>query len=1196
MRRPSSWIALIVLSASCSVPRAAQKIEGGVLLFDFENGDTGWHANVYGEGEMTTGTDANAAVGAAAMAVHCRDLRGANLISPAIPFGEPWRLLKYDRVRFLAQANEPMTKAALVFVTDEAQHPTYSLHFVMDTPGWQQHIYPLSRCWNRGKQALDASRVRQIYITSAGTGAFSIDHIELLEAARTVHLRPDRHAFVRPAAVSPAIDADLNDAAWNSALHLTGFVSYPRGRTLTDQTEAWVTYDAEALYVAARLHSRKPDQLKAVETARDASVWRDDCLEVFIDPGQTHTEWYQFVTNPLGSQYDALLPGGVKGRGIPWNGSWAVKAAVVEDAWLVEMRIPFADFGQVPKPGDSWGFNVCREAPSVGELSMWTDTGGKFTRVRGLADLVFASAADGDVCSLADVSLEEKGAGAYVLRARTTSERALRAAYRVTVQAPDDARSAAEGTVAIRQGEGDLAIPVELDADTEGEAKVWLSLKDADTGDRLAYRAYNFIVSFPSEASLDKLVLVPTPKELTLEDGTFQITPETVTWIGSDPDESRIGAVLYEDVSRCYGVRACVRRYPAAPEQNVILVGRPDTCAELKSELAARGLLERVAALKPEGYALIVTPTRVLIAGRDARGTYYGVRTFLQLMAHATAEGQPPRAPCCRVVDWPDVPFRGVMVYTSGWPQDPHDGDVLKEYIYRQVAGLKYNAIVWQMKAGYQYSRRPRLANRCALTRDTVRDVADFARQHFIEIIPYTNILGHANWIVLKHKELQEDGMQHQICTNHPVTYPMLFDVMEEMLEVFDHPKRLHVGLDEVRWKTFNLPEDKRCPRCRGMPKWKVFADHVIKLHDFLKAKGVEMWMWGDMVVERHNGGPPFSCAKALEVIPNDIVICNWSAEYAKGSSRELSERGFRVAKSNSYQIPVSEEPYVFGNLASFWYRHPWCPMTQGGERGLMIENAYAGQFSWSVNREDVSLSQYRRECDVNVLRLLARPAVPRGGSVYTALDLTEAANRALLDEVAGDGKGWADLGPDLDLSSFPASALSVGRIGFRPVTGSAATPRAVYLTAEGKRSVVVEVRKIVPSLAFLHTTVFPADDEERRTYLKRFLAPNEGAPIATCTVTYAGGATRQFPLRVGMEVGNWLPRRGGEYLVKCPYILRLATGKCRRERAGDADVAVYAFEWPNPETGRRIDSIELTHTGDAAAYALFALSAREPK
>ena len=1196
MNRPPAVTAIIALILACSVARAAQKIEGGVLLFDFENGDTGWRTNVYGKGEMTTETDADAAVGAAAMAVHCRGLQGANLISPPIPFGEPWRLLKYDRARFRAKADVPMAKAVLVFVTDEAKHPTYNLHFVMDTPGWQQHVYPLSRCWNRGKQTLDASRIRQMYITSSGTADFSIDHVELLEAARTVHLRPDRHVLVRPTAEAPVIDADLDDAAWGSALHLTAFVSYPRGRTLTDQTEAWVTYDDEALYVAARLHSSKPGELKAVETARDASVWRDDCLEVFIDPGQTHTEWYQFVTNPLGSQYDALLPGGVEGRGIPWNGSWTVKAAVADDAWLVEMRIPFADFGRGPKPGDSWGFNVCREAPSVGELSMWTDTGGRFTRVRGLADLVFATAADGEACALADVSLEERGPGAYLFRARATSEQAVRAMYRVTVQAPDDEKTTAEGVVTIKQGEGDLAIPVGFDADSEGEAKVWLSLEAADTGDMIAYRAYNFVVSFPSEASLDRLVLVPTPKELTLDEGTFEITPETVTWIGSDPDESRIGTVLYEEVSRCYGVRACVRRYPAVPERNVILVGRPDTCPELKSELAARGLLERVDALKPEGYALVVTPTRVLIAGRDARGTYYGVRTFLQLAAHGTAEGEAPRAACCRIVDWPDVPFRGTMVYTSGWPQDPHDGDVLKEYIYKQVAGLKLNAIVWQMKAGYRYSRRPRLANRCALSRDTVREVADFARQHFIEIIPSTNILGHANWIVLKVKELQEDGLPHQICTNHPLTYPMLFDVMEEMLELFDHPKRLHIGLDEVRWKTFNLPEDKRCPRCRGIPKWKVFADHVTKLHGFLRAKGVETWMWGDMLIERHNGGPPFNCVKALDVIPKDIVIGNWSAEYAKGSSKQLSEKGYRVVKSNSRQVPVSEEPYVFGNLASFWYRHPWCPITQGGERGLMIQQAYAAEFSWSVNREDVSLNQYRRECDVNVLRFLARPAVPGGSSVYTPIDVTKAANRSLLDKAAGDGNGWADLGPGLDLSSFPSSALTVGRIHFRPVAGEADTPRAVYLTSDGEGSAVLQLRKKAPSLAFLHTAVFPADDQERQAYLKRFLAPNEGAPIAMCTVTYAGGGTRQFPIRVGMEVGNWLPSNGGEYLVRCPYVLRLATETCRRERAGDADVALYAFEWANPEAGRRIDSLELTHVGGPAAYALFALSAREPK
>ena len=1184
--------ALIALAVSAS---AAQEPAGAHLLFDFEHGAKGWHANVYGKGKMWAEAAAEAKVGRGAIAVHFQNIKGANLISPAIAPGEEWHKRRYDRVRFWARPEQPMTQAQIVFNTDEAEHNTYSLHFPMETTGWQRHTYPLTRCWNRGKKGLDASRIKRIYVTGSGTMAFALDHLELLEAGREVFLEPDRHAFVIPTATPPEIDGQLGDAAWRTATRLAPFLRYGTDKPAADQTEAWVTHDASALYIAARLHTKDPSKLKAVETARDAAVWRDDCIEVFIDSQHTHTECYQFVANSIGSQLDLALPGGQAGRGLAWNGKWTVKAAVSADSWTVEMRIPFADLGQVPKPGDSWGFNVCREAPSTGELSYWTNTGGRFTRVRGMADLVFAGRPHA-APAVTNVRLEEKSPGAYILRADTKADKATDAAYVVWAQTPDDARPKSQGHAAVAAGEGDLAVPVEFEAKEEGEAKLWFVLKDRNTDAIVAYGAYSFNVSFPSQADLSKLVLVPTPKELKLAEGAFAVNADTTISTGSDPRERTTAALVQQELQECYGARTAVRSDSPVPDNNVILVGRPETCPRLKQALEKLGLVDRLAALKPEGYVLVVAPKQVLIAGRDNRGTYYAARTFLQLIANASPEGQPARARCCTIVDWPDFPFRGYMIYTSGWPQDPLDKALLKELIYEEVAGYKYNAIVWQMKAGYQYSRRPRLRNRCALPRETVRDVAQFARDHFIELIPNTNILGHANWIVLKYKELQEDGKPHQFCTRHPMTYPLLFDVMEEMLDVFDHPKRLHVGLDEVRWKTFNLPEDQRCPRCRGAAKWQIYADHINKLHAFLKSKGVEVWMWGDMLLTRHNGGPPFDCHRALDLIPKDVVICNWSADYAKGSSKELVDKGFRVVKSNSRQVPLSEQPYVFGNLASFWYRQPWCVMSHVGERGLMMDTAYAAEYSWNVNRENVTLQQYKRQSDLNVLRLVARPKVPRGGAAYTPVDLSEVANRAVADEAAGDGKGWADLGPERDLRALPGGDVQVGAIAFRPVGGKAGAKRAVYLTKDTPRVGPIAVSREVESVAFLHAAVFPADTKVRKAYLKRFLAPVDGLPVVTYRVMYANGQAVDLPIRVGMDVGHWLPTRDGEYLHRCPYICRLATEHCRKTSPGATDVALYAYEWPNPHPDWCVDAIELSHKGDEAAYALLALSTRAPR
>lgn len=63
-----------------------------------------------------------------------------------------------------------------------------------------------------------------------------------------------------------------------------------------------------------------------------------------------------------------------------------------------------------------------------------------------------------------------------------------------------------------------------------------------------------------------------------------------------------------------------------------------------------------------EGYLLSVEPGRVVIAGRDGAGTYYGVQTFLKLWRQQNVMQ-------CRIEDWPSVDCRGVIegFYGNPW-------------------------------------------------------------------------------------------------------------------------------------------------------------------------------------------------------------------------------------------------------------------------------------------------------------------------------------------------------------------------------------------------------------------------------------------------------------------------------------------------------------------------------------------------
>ena len=67
-----------------------------------------------------------------------------------------------------------------------------------------------------------------------------------------------------------------------------------------------------------------------------------------------------------------------------------------------------------------------------------------------------------------------------------------------------------------------------------------------------------------------------------------------------------------------------------------------------------------------EGYYLNIEPGRVVIAGRDGAGTYYGVQTFLRAW-------QQQRVMQCSIADWPSVACRGVIEGFYGNPWSHQD-------------------------------------------------------------------------------------------------------------------------------------------------------------------------------------------------------------------------------------------------------------------------------------------------------------------------------------------------------------------------------------------------------------------------------------------------------------------------------------------------------------------------------------------
>ncbi len=238
-------------------------------------------------------------------------------------------------------------------------------------------------------------------------------------------LAPTPLATVGKTDKPPAIDGKLDDACWQAGASavLSNFVLPDMSALATVQTEARLCYDAQKLYLGVRCEEPNIASLRAYSKTRDEAVWRDDCIEIFLDANHDRKSYYHVIVNSLGTIFDASEPGDES-----WNAAIEAKASVGDDSWTAELAIPFADLGGAPEVGAIWGFNLGRERYAGEEnLSIWSPTYAKFHEPDRFGEIVFAETPAGVVCNFeGEPSFGLNNAAVFTVRAAAPSVSILR--------------------------------------------------------------------------------------------------------------------------------------------------------------------------------------------------------------------------------------------------------------------------------------------------------------------------------------------------------------------------------------------------------------------------------------------------------------------------------------------------------------------------------------------------------------------------------------------------------------------------------------------------------------------------------------------------------------------------------------------------------------------------------------------------
>ena len=192
--------------------------------------------------------------------------------------------------------------------------------------------------------------------------------------------RIDVESAPRPSAVAlrtdeaPTVDGVLDDAVWQRATPLTGFIqSRPdTGAPATEETVAYFVYDDRALYIGALCHDSEPDRLFVPSLKQDFNSGSSDMFGVAIDTYLDRRNGFMFLVNPGGALKDVQLFDDSRSEDQAWEGPVRVETTTHDEGWTVEIEIPFSTLRFDPSEDDQvWGLQVIRRIRRKAEDTFW---------------------------------------------------------------------------------------------------------------------------------------------------------------------------------------------------------------------------------------------------------------------------------------------------------------------------------------------------------------------------------------------------------------------------------------------------------------------------------------------------------------------------------------------------------------------------------------------------------------------------------------------------------------------------------------------------------------------------------------------------------------------------------------------------------------------------------------------------------
>ncbi len=192
------------------------------------------------------------------------------------------------------------------------------------------------------------------------------------QAGESVDLSAGRVYICRSADGPIVLDGELDEPAWQRAQRIDRFRLFRPEGLYPYTTVARLTWDDTHLYVA---FDCADNDVRSASTMHDDYLAAGDVVELYVKYGEDSPQYYELVSAPNGTTFDARWPH--RGAGdfkqwTPWESGMRSVVKVrgtadtpgdMDTGYTVEIAIPWSGFDGVDAPpavGTAWTFGLFR--------------------------------------------------------------------------------------------------------------------------------------------------------------------------------------------------------------------------------------------------------------------------------------------------------------------------------------------------------------------------------------------------------------------------------------------------------------------------------------------------------------------------------------------------------------------------------------------------------------------------------------------------------------------------------------------------------------------------------------------------------------------------------------------------------------------------------------------------------------------